>query len=227
MPESKFRFEQPASDKPAMRGPGIEVDFDFNQKSGWVHRLRFDDGSTKMSDTRRWLVRPVTPIEIEIEPVTPRRIANPVYQALVPHELPGERGPGLCALLTGSCFDHHFSAVFRLFPDPVTPAQVIFEVDLADRCRGSIEELAATYMISEAAGSARPTSACSSRVAWQGTATSNGSLELLAMPPTVIGDPTSLSTATRVQVQARIDPGTHTQRLHYRWRWASRAGLTR
>ena len=210
-----------------MRGPGIEVS--FSHGNGWDHRLRFDDGPpASIPGPPRWLVRPALEIEDEIEPAQSRRIANPVYQAFVPHELAHDRGQGLCALLTGSCFDHHFSAVFCLYTDPEMPRCVVFEVDLADRCRGSIDKLAATYLISHAAAdSARPIGAGSSVVAWQSASPGDGLLELIAMPPALIGDPTPFSTATRVEVLARIDPSTHTQRLHYRWRWASCGDLTR
>ncbi len=209
-----------------MRGPGVEVS--FRHGNGWDYQLRFED-ALAATEVRpiRWLVKSSTAIEDEIKPAQPGRIPNPVYQAFVPHELAGDRGTGLCALLTGSCFNHHFSAVFSLFSDPEMPPRLIFDVDLADRCRGPVEELAATYIISEKTGSATSISAGSNRVAWHGASPGDGLLELIAMPPAVIGDPSSFSTATRVQVQARIDPGTHTQRLHYRWRWASCASLTR
>jgi hypothetical protein len=226
MTQLEFRFEQAGSDTPVMRGPGVEVS--FSHGNAWDHRLRFDDGSAaSVPGVARWLVRPAMAIEDEIEPAEPSRIANPVYQAFVPHELARDRGLGLCALLTGSCFNHHFSAVLSLYPDPEMPLRVVFELDLADRCRGSIDKLAATYLVSDAAGTSRPLLTSSDRVVWQGASPGDGLLELIAMPPAIIGDPTLLSTSTRVQVQARIDASTHTQRLHYRWRWASCADLTR
>ena len=76
-----------------------------------------------------------------------RRIGNPVYQELVPHELASDPARGICALLTGSCFDHHFSAVFSLGRDRDAPESVVLEIDVADRCRGPVEKLAATYLV--------------------------------------------------------------------------------
>ncbi len=226
MPNSEFWFEQPGSESPVMRGPGIEVS--FSHGNAWDHRIRFDGGSTASGPGRpRLLVRPAAENEDEIEPAEPGRIANPVYQAFVPHELAPSRGPGLCALLTGSCFDHHFSAVLSLYPDPELPARVVFEVDLADRCRGSVDMLAATYLISDPARSETLLDVRSNRVAWRGARPGDGLLELIATPPAMIGDQTPFSASSRVQVLARIDPNTHTQRLHYRWRWASCADLTR
>ena len=51
-------------------------------------------------------------------------------------------------LLTGSCFNHHFSAVFSLYRDRETPECIVLDVDIADRCRGPVEKLAATYVVS-------------------------------------------------------------------------------
>lgn len=226
MPHPEFWFDQAAAETPVMRGPGIEVS--FNQGNGWGHSLRFSERAGVSTNRHgRWLVRADTALEQEIEPAEPRRIANPVYQAFVPHELANDRGPGLCALLTGSCFDHHFSAVFSLYLEPEPPHRVVLDVDVADRCRGSVDKLAATYIVRDSEGWAAPPGGGLSSVVWQSVPPGNGLLEFVAMPPSLIDEPTFSVTATRVQVQARIDPSTHTQRLHYRWRWASCPDLSR
>ena len=56
-------------------------------------------------------------------------------------------------LLTGSSFNHHFSAVFSLYRDAEQPDSIVLDVDVADRFRGPVEKLAATYLSGDVAGS--------------------------------------------------------------------------
>ena len=56
-------------------------------------------------------------------------------------------GPGLCLLLTGTFFKHHFSAVVSLGIDPDRPDGLVLDVDVADRCRAPVDSLAATYTV--------------------------------------------------------------------------------
>ncbi len=138
-----------------------------------------------------------------------------------------ELGPGLCALLTGSCFNHHFSAVFSLFHDPEMPERMVLDVDIADRCRGPVEKLAATYFISGPARRARASQSLVCSVAWEAVDQSRVVLELIAEAPATVEISDSRSGQVRAEIRAQVDPATHTQRLRYRWRWTSSSGLTR
>ncbi len=151
---------------------------------------------------------------------------NPVYQDLVKHELPRQHGDGLCVLLTGSWFQHHFSSVFSLYREQATPTSIILEVDLADRCRAPVEKLAATYSVDHRGAKPERIDTLPGMVAWRGGSLAEGRLELLAEPPAQLIGP-ELHPSTLVRVEARIDPHSFTQRLHYRWRWTSCANLTR
>ena len=42
---------------------------------------------------------------------------------------------GRCLLLTGTYFQHHFSAAVTLGIDPERPDSPVLDVDVADRCR--------------------------------------------------------------------------------------------
>jgi hypothetical protein len=129
--------------------------------------------------------------------------------------------------LTGSCFDHHFSAVFSLFRDPETPRWIVLDADVADRCRRQVEKLAATYFVSQRVTSVDTLHATAWSAAWQSASSRSGRLELIAAPPSTIDLSTSASLGARVQILAKIDKKTHTQRLRYCWRWASSSDLTR
>jgi hypothetical protein len=220
---TEFWFEQAASEIAAMHGPGIAVS--FTQERGLVHAMRIEARSSAAAiGVTPWVVRAKSAPEQDDDLFDGRRIGNPVYQELVPHELAHDRSGGVCALLTGSCLDHHFSAVFSLGRDKVAPELIVFDIDVADRCRGPVEKLAATYIVSCDDGAVETKSTAASSLVWGVAA---GELELAALPPAKIIGPSSSGEGMRVQVQARIDPNTHTQRLHYRWRWASCPDLTR
>jgi hypothetical protein len=213
-------------DAPILCGPGIAVV--FAQAGGLVHALRLGKIATPPARLalKHYLISAASLPEPESVQLNGRRIENPVYQELVPHELSSNPGQGICALLTGSCFDHHFSAVFSLGRDRHAPECVVLEIDVADRCRGPVEKLAATYFVigygqNVAVETFR---AKASSVSWD---VDGGVLELEALAPAVIDEPSSAKEGVKVQIQARIDPQTHTQRLHYRWRWASCPDRTR
>jgi hypothetical protein len=155
-----------------------------------------------------------------------RRIRNPEFQEIVPHDLSRAPAPGVCALLTGSYLNHHFSAVYSLYRDAAEPTSVILEVDLADRCRDAVEALAVTYEIGDVGVAARRPRRCDDRLTWQLEAPDGEFLELRAFPPSAIVEAKASSTAT-VSVAASIDPGLYTHRLHYCWRWAKPASTTR
>jgi hypothetical protein len=220
---SEFWFEQAASESAVMRGPGIVVI--FTQGRGLVHALRIPTGSSGAAiGSTPCLVQVNSVPEEGAQPSDGQQISNPLYQDLVPHELAHDRSHGICALLTGSCFDHHYSAVFSLGRDTEAPDRVVFDIDVADRCRGPVEKLAATYIVSCAEAAIESKSASASSLIWS---VGPGDLELVALPPAKILGPSSSSEGMRVQVEARIDPNTHTQRLHYQWRWASCPDRTR
>jgi hypothetical protein len=215
-----FWFQKGPWDVPMMCGPGIAVV--FAQASGLVHALRIGRRTTDPAGLalKHYFIQAASAPEAEGQLHGGRRIENPVYQEIVPHELTSDPNRGICALLTGSGFDHHFSAVFSLGFDRASPDAIVFEIDVADRCRGPVEKLAATYLMTGqdqdvAIATRRPTA---SSLTWN---VDGGVLELEALAPAIIDDPSTTSQGVKVQIQARIDPQILTHRLHYRWRWAS------
>jgi len=228
-PRPEFSYQGLAADLPVMCGPGVHIA--FRHANGLVHTIRLpckpgsDDGEGFRSGQSLVSISPET--ECDIEPADPARVFNPVYQELVKHELPKALHPGLCMLLTGSCFQHHFSAVFSLYRDRAMPSSIVLDIDLADRCRAPIKKLAATYSVHHILGKPELFDVCPTAIAWRGGPLGAGMLELLAEPPAVLARPEPRQSSTSVRAEARIDPGTFTQRLHYRWRWTSCADLTR
>ncbi len=228
MPSTEFWFDQVGSGSLVMRGPGIAVVFS-SDRGLLGHAICIDSGSSAPASLHAsWLVRTDDLGKQEMEAQGGRRVGNPAYQEIVPHELEHHGREGLCALLTGSCFDHHFSAVFSLFRDREMPQFIVLDVDVADRCRGPVEKLAATYVVSGLSLSPDARQNSTNSLCWRGSdASGAGLLELIAVPPASISEETPASVGSRVQVRAIVDPKIHTQRLCYRWRWASNSGLTR
>jgi hypothetical protein len=231
-----FTYIWSGVDAPTLCGPGACLC--FSAASGWVHRLRLfaDAGATTGGriDFRRELAWVSAAPEIHIEPADPSRVLNPVYQEFSRHEPPTDKVPGLCLLLTGSAFEHHFSGVFCLHRDPTMPSRIVFDVDVADRCRAPIELLAATYQFTHRGGhpwliDASPCArrAGSTAIAWTGGPLGDGMLELLADRPEALVSREVHGLFTSVQIQSQIDPDTFTHRLRYRWRWTSPSDLTR
>jgi hypothetical protein len=228
MPRPPFFYAESASETPILCAPGASVL--FTRSNGFVHTLRIEFDSHSCDEQRpsnEPLVSVSTDAEFAIDPADPARVFNPVYQELVKHELPGEKAPGLCLLLTGSAFQHHFSAVFTLHGEGSRPFSIVLDVDLADRTRAPITMLAATYVVRHVKGPPRIVTATPGAVAWRGEPLGEGTLELLAEPPGRLGKPEPRDSFTSVRVEATVDPGTFTQRLRYRWRWTSCADLTR
>jgi hypothetical protein len=212
-----------------MCAPGLIVS--FARAGSLIHTIQIrpasmlePDGKSRF-DAGSFLVSPQS--ECDIDPDDPGRVFNPVYQELVQHELPAHQGAGLCVLLTGSAFQHHFSAVFGLYRDRTKPSSIILDVDLADRVRAPIALLAVTYSIHRKGGNPELIDATAGTLAWRGGSLGDGTLELLADPPARLGTPEARQWSTIVRVEARIDPQTFTQRLHYCWRWTSCADATR
>jgi hypothetical protein len=213
-PPIEFWFEQSGSETQVMRGLAAAVV--FSEARDFAHALRIGKRQTgTASGVERWQLEAASSPAPADQGLNGRRIENPVYQGLVP--LPRE-AHGIGALLTGSCFDHHFAAVFSLGRDRDAPGFTRLEIDVADRCRGEVEKLAATYLVTRADAVIETTSVTAQSVTW---ALNGGVLELIAIAPAIIGLPSNSGEGMRVQIQAIIDPQTHTQRLHYCWRWAT------
>ena len=145
----------------------------------------------------------------------------------MPHDLGDHAGHRPSALLTGSSLNHHFSAVFSLSRDTETPDCIVLDVDVADRCRGPVEKLAATYVVSGSLLSGEPAHISTTSLEWRTEAVHPGRIELIAIPFATVDRSTSPAGDQHVQIQARIDAASHTQRLRYRWRWARSSDLTR
>ncbi len=209
-----------------MMAPPSAVLFTGDSRLGHLICTDFrSDGATSARES--WHLQSARGSDKEFEPTVESRIDDPVYQEIVQHELSAELGPGLCALLTGSCFNHHFSAVFSLYPDPEMPERMVLDVDVADRCRGPVEKLAATYFLSGPSPRPRASQSSERSVAWEGVDRSRVVLELLAEAPATVEISDWRFGQVRAEIRAKVDPATHTQRLRYRWRWTSSSALTR
>jgi hypothetical protein len=226
MPPLDYRFEPFESRGAAMLAPPSAVL--FTGESGLGHLICTQFGSEfAMSGRESWLVQSTGSSNQERDRARGACIDDPVYQEVVQHELSAKLGTGLCALLTGSCFNHHFSAVFSLYGDRETPECMVLDVDIADRCRGPVEKLAATYLVSGTALRSGARRSSTGSVLWEGAGRSCGMFELIAEPPATIEISSSSSPDMRAEIRAKVDPATHTQRLRYRWRWTSSSDLTR
>jgi len=228
-PSPEFSYQELAADGLVMCAPGLHVA--FAHAGGLVHSLRLPGTPSPEAGEA---FRPgqdlvsVAPVVVnDREPADPSRVLNPVYQELVRHELPNDRGPGLCLLLTGSYLEHHFSAVFRLQRDPAMPSRIVLDIDVADRCRAPVKKLAATYQVHDSKGKPLLIDAGAHRIAWRDGRLGSGMLELLVEPLARVAAEEEHSFCTSVQIEAQIDPRTKTQRLHYCWRWTSDVALTR
>ena len=151
------------------------------------------------------------------------RVISPVYQEIHRHE--SDVDSRLCLLLTGTFFQHHFSAAITLGIDPDQPNSLVLDVDVADRCRAHVATLAATYTVRLDSGALKDASP--QAITWDAFGPDEHRLELLAITPGTLALAEAGRNATRVQVLASIDPGSFTHRLRYRWRWTSNSGLTR
>ncbi len=193
-------------------GPGIGVGF-VRTGDRWTHGLTIPDESG---------LEVARVVEGQSEG-DPARVMSPVYQELQRHEPPG--GTGLCLLLTGLWFGHHFSAAVSLTADPEQSEAVTLDFDVADRCRATVESLAATYVVP--LGSGTLGEAAPDRIVWNLDGQHPGRLELLGDSSCSLALAEAGRTAMRVQLLATIHPGVFTHRLRYRWRWTSSVDRTR
>jgi hypothetical protein len=156
---------------------------------------------------------------------SPENVVSPVYQEAHRHDFAGDQIRGACLLLTGHMFDHHFSAALALTREPTSPRACVVDVDVADRCRAHVAQLAATYLVR--LGSSDLVDAGPNHIVWAGPSLGSGKLELHCDRPGALALAEAGRQATRVQAIAAIQTTSFTHRLRYRWRWESNAGLTR
>jgi hypothetical protein len=206
MSPPEFRFET-GDDRQTIHAPGLRLTF---RRGGerWAHALAVGDGTSDL------LIGVAESVEGDTDRDDPARVISPAYQDVQPHFAEGNT----CALLTGQSTPHHFSAVVTARRDG--PSTVV-EVDVADRCRGPIDVLAATYLVQ--LGSGDLVDAGPGRIIWGGQALGRGRLELTAGGASDLAMAEAGRRATRVQALARLDPATYTQRLVYSWRWTPAA----
>lgn len=202
---SRFRVED-GEDQVRLRGPGL----------GAVFR-KFNDC------WREGILGSAVAQSLVLPDANRARVAHPVYQEVQLHG--AAVGPRLCLLLTGSSFDHHFSAAVTLSADPDDAASPLLEFDVADRCRSAVESLAATYVVGLDSGAL--VSADRARIVWEVGSAFRGRLELRAGPGSSLAMAEAGRHATRVQIVATIEPAVFTHRLRYGWRWTSADGSSR
>jgi hypothetical protein len=199
-------------DRLSISGPGWTVRFD-RAGDRWTHSLWFGGPGHEPSEV-------VSAMESQPERDDPARIVSPVYQELHRHEPASDKTEGVCLLLTGHFFQHHFSAAISLFRDADRPGFVVLDFDVADRCRSPVESLAATYVVH--LGSSELAAGDPHAIAWNRGSIVPGRP---ALDCSTAAGTLALAEAgrqgTRVQAMADIDPATFTHRLRYRWRWES------
>jgi hypothetical protein len=200
-------------DRAVMSGPGLRLTLArFGDR--WTHRLGRPGEDEKDI---------ACAVESDLERDSPARVVSPVYQEIHRHERP--EAPGLCLLLTGRLFQHHFSAAVNLRIGPDRLQTLVLDIDVADRCRAPVQSVAATYSVgfdSSALVDAGP-----QLIAWEADGRCPGRLELLADPPCTLALAEAGRRASRVQVLAAIQPATFTYRLRYRWRWTKVSDASR
>jgi hypothetical protein len=211
-PTSPFLWEE-APDRTDMCGLGMRVAF---TRVGplWAHSLFVSraDGLAL-----------VQTVDNDPEHGDSARVVSPVYQEIRRHEC--AQDAGRCLLLTGTYFQHHFSAAVTLGIDPERPDSPVLDVDVADRCRARVAAFAATYTVQLDSGALKDASP--QAIIWDVLGPDIGRLELVAIAPGTLALAEAGRNATRVQVVAAIESGSSTHRLRYRWRWTTNSDLTR
>jgi hypothetical protein len=210
MPAAEITCDQ-TDERVAISGPGWTVRFD-RAGDRWTHGLWFGISDVEPGEV-------VSAVESQPERDDPARIVSPVYQELHRHEPAGDQTDGVCLLLTGRFFQHHFSAAISLFRDPDSPRYVVLDFDVADRCRSPVLSLAATYLVR--LGSSDLAEGDSHVIAWNRSTIVPGRLTVGCDSPGTLALAEAGRQATRVQALAAIDSSTFTHRLRYRWLWES------
>ena len=189
-----------ADDDPSHRSivtPRLRLTFEWTGDR-WAHSLEWDRPGS--------IIARSVESDAERERDEPDRIVSPAYQ-----QLGFQRdGARVQALLVGQSGPHHFSAAFTVRETGGTTA---VEVDVADRCRSKVSDLACTYALSLTSSDLRD--AGPSRIDWErdGSRLTFESAE----PPARLALAEAGRNATRVQALASIRPETATQRWAYRW----------
>jgi hypothetical protein len=210
---------QQTDDQIFISGPGARITF-ARTGDHWTHHLAFH---SQTSENEAW-TEIAAAVESDPQRDDPARVVSPVYQEIHRHEFAGDQLRGFCLLLTGSLFQHHFSAAMCLYRDPGAPNIIVLEFDIADRCRAPVSSLAATYLVR--LGSSALAEASAREIGWTGETLGAGRLRLRAESSTTLALAEAGRHATRVQTLAAINPASFTQRLRYCWRWASTSDFT-
>jgi hypothetical protein len=169
----------------------------------WIHELWVDSPSAEPACFAR-------SVEGDADRDPPSRVVSPAYQEVQEH--PGDTFARL--LLTGQSTPHHFSAVLTVGREG---GEIRVEFDVADRCRGEVEALAATYQL--AAVSSDLEAGSPDLLSWKLPGWGGGTLGLVPLH----GSTTCLAEAGRVgsvaQCLAGLKTGEFTHRLRYAWVW--------
>lgn len=214
MGDTSFSWDEgDQGDRCLIRGPGARIALD-RSAGRWSHQLDLGDA---LPDGGPPLIASV---ETEPDHADPARVVSPVYQELQRHSFAGDAFRGICVLLTGLLFQHHFSAAFSVFRDPSEPRRMVLDVDLADRCRAPVASLAATYLVQLGEGSLRD--AGERRLVWSTEHLEH--LELACDAPGSLVLAEAGPSAARVQIVAGLHPTLFTHRLRYRWSWLAGNG---
>jgi hypothetical protein len=135
----------------------------------------------------------------------PTRVVSPTYQQI------DRAGDVARALLVGQSGPHHFSASFEVEEHS---GGVSIAVDVADRCLGPVEALAATYQVEASAGQLDFDDGVILELRHP-----SARLRFQAEPPAqALADEAGMG-VVRLQALAGLDPNSRTHRLRYRWIW--------
>lgn len=134
-----------SDDRRAIRSPSVGLIF---ERAGdrWTHAIEVGSAVARA-------------VEWEPDRDDPDRVVSPVYQEITIRRDPAGRAQ---ALLVGRAGRHHFSAAFTFEHGP---ADATIVVEVADRCRGPVSALGATYTVLLPPGDLAE--ADPSRVAWR------------------------------------------------------------
>jgi hypothetical protein len=180
---------------------GLRLRFQWLGHS-WTHSIEYQG--------IEWPTPRVLAIALEGDPERddPARVVSPTYQQI---HFQGE-GPELQALLVGQSGPHHFSAVFTF--DERSGGDASIDVDVADRCQGLVEKLAATYTVD--ARSDALVDADQFGAAWD---YEPGRLTFAVVSPGQFTLAEAGRRATQIQAIAEPDSKSATRRLRYQWHW--------
>ncbi len=187
----------------------------------WIHGLSFGDLDRIDAEGHPL----ISSVETDRDGDDSTSVASPVYQEMHRHSAPQSGARSIQLLLTGKHFHHYFSAVLTVAADPVDPGVMVFDFDVADRCRGDVSNLAATYLVR--LDSSALQTADQESIHWTGGPLGDG---LLTFRVGSGGTPALAEAgrhSTRVQALARLQADSFTHLLRHQWRWATASGRTR